>query len=545
MIVGLQRIVLAFADVGLAVAVQAALEGPGRDVVWDAQQAAGPLVDTPPPTSPAIAPVTGRIPTSPAVVPVTGRIPTSPAVAPVTGRLPTSPAVAPVTSRLPTSPGVAPVTGRFPALALAPPPDVVLVDVDGGGRALAGAVRAWRALDPPPALLGLVVDPRAAATATSLRLPTVAASADGAELTAAIAGAERLRFTASMSPTVARHALALPATADDAAVVAVARGVDVELVHAALRWHASDYVTAARDVRALLSAAELAQLAHQGGTLTVQAVVRAGPLDGPGAARLLWTLGSIEAVTFTPAPIDRATPARRHLAELRDHLAARAQRLTHSTFYDVLELTPLAEVPEIERAFRLLQRRFGPEATGAVDLGDHAALAAPSWDLIMRARAVLVDAAARGRYTDWLRQKSGELRTAWAIDMTAARAAAEAYARGQQALSSGDPHRALSEHATAARFHPGHPDYETGLAWARYRVEVAANRARPESARRERVVAEAAIVGSRPWPRALVTCALLCAAEGDPDSARWHLREALAVDPNSAGARTLLARIGA
>lgn len=466
------RIALGFADVGLAIALQAALEGPERELRWQAELLRGP-------------------------------------------------------------------DGG-------PPPDLVILDVDGAGGRLDGALAAWRAVSPPPALLGLVASADALAHATRGRLPTVAASAEGPQLAAALELATRLRFTATLSPTLARNALALPADADDGAVIAVARGAEQELVHAALRWHASHYVTAVRleRVRPWLTAAEQAQLVHAAGTLTVQSLVRAGPLDGVGAARLLWTLASLGALALSPAPLDRATPARRALAELRDHLTARAQRLAHSTFYDVLELTPLAEVGEIERAFRLLETRFGPTVTGAVDLGDAAALAAPSWELIVRARQVLVDGAARGRYTDWLRARLPELRTAWAIDVGQARAAAEAYARGQQALAGGEPHRALSELASAARLHPGHPDYETGLCWARYRVEVAANRAHPELAHRERAVAEAAIVGSRPWPRALVTTALLCAAEADVDSARWHLREALAADPSAAGARALLARLG-
>lgn len=475
--VDVPTVVLALADVGLAIAVQAALEGaqPAPEaVIWDAARSAGP--------DPA-----------------------------------------------------------------ATPPDAVLLDVDGAGAGLAAIVAAWRALDPPPALLGLVADPLAAPRALAARLATVPAAAEASELTAAIALAWRLRHTAALSPTLARRLLELPAAADAGAIVAAGRAADLELVHAALRWHAHDYVAARTDdarLRRLLTAPEQAQLAHLGGERTLQAVVRAGPLDGYGAARLLWTLGSIGAATFTAAPLDRATPARRRAAELRDHLAARAERLARSTFYDVLELTPLAETGEIERAFRLLLWRYGPDAIADVDLGDHAALATPSWDLIVRARQILVDAAARGRYADWLRQRGREVRTAWAIDAASIRAAAEAYQRGQQALAAGDPHRALSEHATAARFHPGHPEYETGLAWARYRVEVAAGRAHPELARRERVVADAAIVGSRPWPRALVTVALLCAAEGDPEAARWRLREALAVDPTSASARALLTRLG-
>ncbi len=468
------QVVLAFTDVGLAVALQAALEG--LEVAWRAELARGPGNMCP------------------------------------------------------------------------DPPDIVVLDLDRAGPILDGAVAAWRALDPPPALLGVVADPRNLPDATALRLPTVAASADGPALLAALAVAARLRFSAAMSPVLASHALALPADADEEAIIVAGRAADAELVHAALRWHAQDYITGLRGgdarLRQLLTAPEQAQLAHVGGHRTVQSVVRAGPLDGIGAARLLWTLGSIGAIAFSPAPLDRAIPARHRVAELRDHLAARTERLAQSTFYDVLEVTPQAQPDELDRAFRLLHWRYGPEATGAVDLGDRTALATPCWEQIVRARQVLADGAARGRYHDWLRPRMRDLRTTWAIDAASAQAAAEAHARGHQALTAGEPHRAVSELAVAARCHPGHPDYEVSLAWARYRVEVAAGRGQPEVAGRERVIAEAAITGVRPWPRALVTVALLCTAEADPDSARWYLREALAIDPSSTAARTLLARLG-
>ena len=154
------------------------------------------------------------------------------------------------------------------------------------------------------------------------------------------------------------------------------------------------------------------------------------------------------------------------------------------------------------------------------------------------------DIAARGRYNDWLRDRWTQLETQWAIDGAAAAAAAEAYGRAQQALTAGDVHRALSEMAGAARNHPGHPEYEAGLAWARYRVEVAGGKEQAEIARRERGIAERATLGMRPWPRALLALALLCVADRDPDSARWYLREALAIDPGSPAARQLMARLG-
>jgi hypothetical protein len=429
-----------------------------------------------------------------------------------------------------------------PDAALTPLPDVVVVDADGDGDALAAAVAAWRALDPPPGVLGLGLTAAAAGHATACRIPLCSPSVSPAELAAAIDGAARMRLAAGMSPALARRALDLPADA-------AARAVDVELARAALRWHAHSYATAT-DVVAELRAAralivpEIETLAQLSGTRTVQSVVRAGPLEPYAAARLVWVLASLGAVTFSPEPIDVATPARRALRELRAHLRARAARLDRGTFYDVLEVTPAVETDQIMTAVALLERRYGLAATSAHDLGDHAALAAPAWDQIERAKKVLLDIASRGRYNDWLRDHWSEIRTAWAIDATATRTAGEAYARAQHALAAGDPHRALSEAAAAARLHPGHPDYETGLAWARYRVEVIGGADAAAAARRERKVATAATAGVRPWPRALVALALLCIADRDPDSARWHLREVLAIDPASPAARQLMTRLG-
>jgi len=192
----------------------------------------------------------------------------------------------------------------------------------------------------------------------------------------------------------------------------------------------------------------------------------------------------------------------------------------------------------------LLERRYGFGATTSADLGDCAALAGPCWDQIERAKKVLIELPSRGRYNDWLRDHWSEIRTSWAIDAAATRAAAEAYARAQHALAAGDPHRALSEAAAAARHQPGHPDYETGLAWARYRVEVIGGADAAAAARRERQVATLATLGTRPWPRALVALALLCIADRDADSARWHLREVLTIDPASPAARQLMTRLG-
>lgn len=439
--------------------------------------------------------------------------------------------------------------GATPDRKRADPPDVVILDGDAASPPLGERADAWRALDPAPGLIAIGQTSAGVSAAAAARVTLVPSSATPPQLSTALDDAARLRFAAALSPGLARRALSLPPGADIPQLVAAARNLDVELARAALRWHAQHYVAATarvdelRDARALIPP-EIEHVRHMNGTLTLQSVVRAGPLDAPAAARLVWILGSLGAVTLGPEPPDLATAARRALSELRAHLRARTARLARATFYDVLEITPLAEIEEIEAAYRVLEWRYGPGRTGAVDLGDTAALAAPAWDQVERARKVLNDVAARGRYNDWLRDRWSQLETRWGIDGASSSAAAEFYGRAQQALTAGDVHRALSEMAAAARNHPGHPEYEAGLAWARYRVEVAGGRDQAEIARRERGVAERATLGMRPWPRALLALALLCVADRDLDSARWYLREALAVDPSSPAARQLMARLG-
>lgn len=443
-----------------------------------------------------------------------------------------------------------------PAAAAGPPadldgaPDVVALDADEDRDAVLAAVAAWRTLDPPPGLVGLGQTAGAPGNARAARIALCSPSASPAELADALADAAALRLAAGLAPGLIRRALGLPAAAADGAVIAAARAADVDLARAALRWHAHAYATAdaarvaaLREARALV-VPEIEQLAHLSGNRTLQTAVQAGPLDPHDAARLLWALASIGAVIFTPEPIDAAIPERRALAELRGHLAARSERLVRATLYDVLELTPAADADAINAAAARLARRYGLAHTSRFDLGDRAALAAPCWDQIERARRLLADPAARARYHGWLRTHWAELRTTWAIDAAAASAAAAAFARAQEALAGGDVHRALSETAIAARHHPGHPDYETGLAWALYRVDVIGGADDATAARRERAVATEATRGFGPWPRALVALALLCVADRDAEAARWHLREALAVDPQQRAARQLIARLG-
>ncbi len=432
--------------------------------------------------------------------------------------------------------------------------DVVVVDADGLGATLSEVVERWRELDPAPGVIALGTTAAAAAAAASAHLQLISASDDAGTFMAAAEEALRLRFAGSMTRGLARRALEIQAVgepvADAAQILGAARAIDVEIPRSALRWHARSYVcadpqllAALREVRAL-TIPEVEFSHHLDGTFTVQTLVKRGPIDAWHAARFLWAMASAGAVHITPEPYDLATPRRRALAMARAHLRGRAARLERSTFYDVLEVTPAAETEDVEHAVELVGRRYAPQALGAFDLADLAAGVEPAWAQVEKARQVMHDIAARGRYNDWLRPRWNELRTRWAIESSAARTGAEAYARGQRALGEGDVHRAVGDFAAAARNHPGHPEYEANLAWARYRVDAARDGADREAvARRERTNAEATMFGTRPWPRANLALALLCAADGDPDSARWHLQEALVIDPNLPAAQQMLNRL--
>ncbi len=430
---------------------------------------------------------------------------------------------------------------------------VVLIDADYLGARLAEVADAWRAHPAVPGVVAIGMSATAREHAPRARVTLIAPTAQAATLLAAIRDAARLRLASGMRWTVLRAAVGLPPIADTVQAwqptLAAARAVDIEIPRAALRWHAQHYVTPTPRLDELredrvLTVPELEAAAVIDGTRTVQTLVKAGPLDPMQTARLLWTLTSIGALDLTPEVRDVATGARRLLAELRAHLRARAIRLEKSTFYDVLELTILAEYTDIEAGYKLVAMRFSPTALAGHDLAELAGTVKPMWELVDKARSVLVDDAARGRYHDWLRQRIGELRTVWAIEPTAIKAAADAFVRGQRALGEGDVHKAMSELASACRAFPGHPDYEANLAWARYRVQVASGRDRVEGALAERKTIEELLLGCRPWPRALVALALLCAASGDADSARWHLHTALTVDPKVPAAAQLAQRLG-
>lgn len=431
--------------------------------------------------------------------------------------------------------------------------EVVVLDADSLGSQLPAVTAAWRDHSSVPGVVALGTSAVAREQAPIARVTLLSPSASTSTLTTALRDAAKLRLSTGMRWPVLRAALKLPPaenTVDNwPATLLHARNADLELARSALRWHVQHYVTPTtlldqlREERAL-TVPELETIVHADGTRTVQTLVKIGPLDPQGTARLLWALASMGALVMTPEVHDVTTAPRRALDEIRTHLRARAERLARETYFDVLEIAPLADFPEIEAAYRLVGARYSPKALSRFDLAELVSLVKPTWELVEKARMTVVDHAARGRYMDWVRAHLSELQTTWAIPEGQAKDAAEAFARGQHALSQGDAHRAMGDFARACRNHPGHPDYEANLAWARFRVAVAGGKDQRETAIAERRTVEEYLLGRRPWPRALVALALLCAAGGDADAARWHLHIALQIDPNVPAAAALAQRLG-
>lgn len=430
---------------------------------------------------------------------------------------------------------------------------VVLAERAGGG--FERAIERWRQLEPPPGLLAVVLGKAGEAAARRARVPLVASTAPPADIARAVDRALALRWSGRLAAGYARGALGLGApladpVEDAARIVKAARQADLAVVREALRWYAGHYaaatpvVAALRELRAL-TIPEVDLVRSIDGARTAETVINKAAIGMQAAGRLVWALACVGAIRFDPEPVELAAPERRAVAMARLHLRARAARGERATHYDLLEITPAAGVPEIEQACRMLAIRYAPERMQALDLGDAAALVAPIWQAIQKARAVLSDPPDRLRYNEALARQRGSLEAPWAFGPHDRARAEEAFARGQRALVAGEPFKAVSEMAAAARAHPDHPDYEASLAWARYRAELARGKPKEQVIGGERRNAEAALAGRRPWPRALVALALLCAADEDPDAARWHLKEALACDGNLPVARQLLARLGA
>jgi hypothetical protein len=431
--------------------------------------------------------------------------------------------------------------------------EVVVVDADSLGTRLKEVADAWREHPSVPGVVAIGGSAAAREQAPAAHVTLLSPGASPQTLAKAIHEAAKLRLSTGMRWNVLRAALKLPQAENSIeswpATLLHARNADIELARTALRWHAGHYATSTplydqiKEER-ILSVPELETSAHFDGTKTVQTLVKLGPLDAAGTARLLWALVSMGAVTLTPGVRDLATTPRRALDEARTHLRARAQKLERSTYFDVLEIPPHADYNEIELAFRLIGARYSPKAMSRFDLGDVAALVQPTWDVVTKARQTLLDPPSRGRYVDWLKSNIDSLETVWAIEPQAIQEAAQACSRGLQYLAQGDAHRAMGELARACRNHPGHPDYEANLGWARFRVQVAAGKDQHQAAMGERLAVEDHLAGRRPWPRALVALALLCAAAGDADAARWHLHIALQIDPNVPAAAQLAQRLG-
>ena len=431
--------------------------------------------------------------------------------------------------------------------------EVVLLDGDHLGKRLGAVAEQWRDHASVPGLVAVGTSGAAREQAPIARVTLLSPSASSTTIANAIREAAKLRLSTGMRWPVLRAALRLPPAANTPeawpATILHSRNADLEVARSALRWHVQHYATPTplfdqlREER-MLSVPELETSAHIDGTRTVQTLVKTGPLDPAATARLIWCLASMGAVTLTAEVHDLATAPRRALDEIRNHLRARTARLERGTYFDVLEISPLAEYPEIEAAYRLVGARYSPKALSRFDLAELAPLGKPIWETVEKARMTLVDHAARGRYMDWMRQNLRSLQTVWAIDEGAAKDAAEAFVRGQQVLAQGDVHRAMGEFARACRNHPGHPDYEANLAWVRFRVQVASGKDQRETAAAERATVESHLAGCRPWPRALLALALLCAASGDADAARWHLHISLQLDPNAPAAQQLAQRLG-
>jgi hypothetical protein len=431
------------------------------------------------------------------------------------------------------------------------PHDVVVLSGDRGASTLSLVVERWRAVDPPPGIVVIGTEATRAA-ADEARATFVAAGAEHEQLLGAVEQAARLRFAGGLSQRLAMRAVSLGRTGDDGVdavrLVKAAREADIDLVREALRWYAHHYVTATDGVALLrehraLDIPEVELTRRMNGTLTVQSLVKSGVVDGWRAARVIWVLASVGAVTLTPEPPDLSSPERIAVYEARRHLVARRERLAHATYFDVLEITPDASPEQIEHACRILATRYGPRRLAALDLAAITPLVEPLWNQLLQARATLLDWSERGKYNDYVGANLASLKTEWANPDIDAETAAGFFARGQSALVEGKVHQAVSHLAGACRWHPGHPDYEVSLAWARYRADVQADKPKDEVARRERAAAERALLGRRPWPRALTALGLLCVADNDPDAARWHLREALAIDPNLPAARRVLQRL--
>lgn len=420
--------------------------------------------------------------------------------------------------------------------------DVVILPAD---RATAERIDRWRDRDPAPGFV--VIGPEVPGLA-ALRVERVTHIADEQTVPDAIARAIANRFVARISAPFARAALGLP-QADAAAVVRAARAAPAALVRDALKPHANSYVAATaaidqlREARAL-EIPEVELLRKCDGTRTLTTVSLRGGLKPMETGRLIWSLASVGAVTLTAEPPDVSTPARRRLAETRRHLEARLRRVRRASPYDVLEVHRDTYVEEIDLACKMLGTIVAPKKVSDLDLADLFEVPAQLWEQILEARSVLyyehTHAAVDGVIDK--RPDTYDPCVFGRADLDH-REAMKVFKQGQDALSAGEVFKAVSLMARAARLHPDHPVIESYLHWAKFRADVERGGDKAEAAARERAAVETFIYGRRPWPRARVALALLCAAGGDAESARWHVGIAARLDPELASARRLLARL--
>ena len=427
--------------------------------------------------------------------------------------------------------------------------DVVIVS---GGDGLALVIDAWRALPTSPAVVvfGTSQD---ADVATAKKAVLVTSTAEGDGILAEIEKALSSRFGSELSINNARAALGLNLGLDEqasrVAIVGAGRNAPAAIVRQGLSGYPRHYAQADSEIVAALRAAraldvpeiELCGLCN--GEITLRRVASASQLGEIEAGQRLWSLASVGAIKLSAEPSDDETQGRRRVVELRAHLRRRTG-LTMTTAYDVLEVCRGVNVTDLEAAVRSLGFRYAPQVTSQLDLGDCEELSTPLWEKVLAARSALYYDVGQAQLNAFIDAQPGRFTNSWGRGDLDAVTAQASFARGFKALSSGEVFHALSAMAGAARSHPGHPVYESFLAWTRYRAEVARGGDRAAAAKKERHYAEMHIDGRRPFAQALVALGLLCVADGDAASARWHLSESLAIDPDLPAAKAVLKRLG-
>ncbi len=434
-------------------------------------------------------------------------------------------------------------------------PDAVILGGESNEVRLGKYVRAWREVEPAPGILVFAPTEQVAATAASLRAITISNDDTGQALVDRVRLAIRLRYAGELSERFARFALNLGAQGQpvDRAVMILSRARDLDpfMVREALRPRIHEYVSHTqlvgelREMRAL-TVPEVELIQSLTGATTLATAIDSGKMDAAAAARTLWALACIGAVRLTKEPPDLTTQARRAVSRARHHLRERRRRLRRgqASYYEVLEASFEPTQAELRATVQRLAIRFSPKRLAQLDLGDMTGLVGPLWKQIERAWEMMYMPETRKQYVAYLRSKGVDvaaLRERLQVDPGGAE---RDFLAGQQALTGGEVHKAVSLFASAARRYPGHADYEAYLAWGRYRMSVDRGEDKLEAAMRERNVAEAGQAGRQPRPRALLALGLLCAACEDLDAARWHLHEALECDPNFALARQILNRLG-